>query len=151
VFVALGIQNAMRMCHIVICSLRGSTIFYTLPRKRHDCRKKKVTEHKMCVLIFCTLVWNNSHPKNNSAKYYQKRTLVFAYSACSSCQILMKLQFSRQIFKKYSNIKFHENPSSGSQLVPCRRTNGQTDGRIYSHDETNSHFFAAIDINEIKD
>jgi len=23
------------------------------------------------------------------------------------------------IFKKYSNIKFHENPSSGSQVVPC--------------------------------
>jgi len=26
----------------------------------------------------------------------------------------MKLEFSCQIFEKYSNIKFHENPSSGS-------------------------------------
>jgi len=26
---------------------------------------------------------------------------------CYSCQILMKLEFSRQIFEKYSNIKFH--------------------------------------------
>ena len=34
----------------------------------------------------------------------------------------MKLGFSRQIFEKYSNIKYHENPSSGSR-VPC----GQTD------------------------
>jgi len=32
-------------------------------------------------------------------------------------------KFSRQIFEKYSSIKFHENPSSNSRVVPCRRTN----------------------------
>jgi len=30
----------------------------------------------------------------------------------------MKFEFSGQIFGKYSNIKFHENPSSGSRDVP---------------------------------
>jgi hypothetical protein len=35
----------------------------------------------------------------------------------------MKLEFYGQIFEKSSNIKFHENPNSGSQDVPC----GQTD------------------------
>jgi hypothetical protein len=30
----------------------------------------------------------------------------------------MKPDFPRQIFKKYSNIKFNENPSNGSGLVP---------------------------------
>ena len=30
----------------------------------------------------------------------------------------MKLEFSRQIFEKCSNTKFHENPSSGSRTVP---------------------------------
>jgi len=39
-----------------------------------------------------------------------------------SCQILTKLEFSRQIFEKSSNIKFHENPSSGSRVVPYGRT-----------------------------
>jgi hypothetical protein len=39
-----------------------------------------------------------------------------------SCQILMKLEFSGQIFEKCSDIKFHENPSSGSRVVPCGRT-----------------------------
>jgi ribosomal protein L18E len=36
----------------------------------------------------------------------------------------MKLGFSRQIFKEKerSNIKFHQNPSSGIQVVPCGRT-----------------------------
>jgi hypothetical protein len=39
-----------------------------------------------------------------------------------SCQILTKFDFYRQIFGKYSNTKFHENPSSGSRVVPCGRT-----------------------------
>jgi len=30
----------------------------------------------------------------------------------------MKLEFSRQIFEKYPNIIFHENPSSGSRVIP---------------------------------
>jgi len=34
----------------------------------------------------------------------------------------MKLEFSRKIFEKFSNIKFHENPSSGSWVVPSGRT-----------------------------
>jgi hypothetical protein len=34
------------------------------------------------------------------------------------------------IFTKYSNIKFHEYPSSGSRVVPCERTD--------RHDEANS-------------
>ena len=37
----------------------------------------------------------------------------------------MKLEFSGQIFEKNLNVKFHENPSSGSQVVP----RGQMDGR----------------------
>ena len=38
------------------------------------------------------------------------------------CEILMKLEFSQQTFKKYANIKFHENPSIGSRIVPCGMT-----------------------------
>jgi hypothetical protein len=35
----------------------------------------------------------------------------------------MKIGFSQQIVEKYLDIKFHENPSSGKQVVPF----GQTD------------------------
>jgi len=49
-----------------------------------------------------------------------------------SCQMLKKLEFSRQIFEKYSNIKFRENPSSGNRVVPCRRTE--------RHGEANNRF-----------
>jgi hypothetical protein len=34
----------------------------------------------------------------------------------------MKLEFSQQIFDKGLNIKFHQNPSSGSRVVACERT-----------------------------
>ena len=34
----------------------------------------------------------------------------------------MKLEFSRQIFGKSSDMKFSENPSSESRVVPCGRT-----------------------------
>jgi hypothetical protein len=34
----------------------------------------------------------------------------------------MKAEFSLQIFEKSSKIKFHENPSSGSRVVPAGRT-----------------------------
>ena len=44
----------------------------------------------------------------------------------------MKLEFSRHIFEKSSSIKFHQNPASGSRVVPCGRKDG--------HDEANSHF-----------
>jgi hypothetical protein len=39
----------------------------------------------------------------------------------------MKFVFSRHTFEKVSNIKFYQNPSSGSRVVPCRQTDGRTD------------------------
>jgi hypothetical protein len=42
-----------------------------------------------------------------------------------SCSILIKLEYPRQCFEKHSDIKFHENPSSGSQDLPCRQTDGR--------------------------
>jgi SpoU rRNA methylase family enzyme len=42
----------------------------------------------------------------------------------------MKPLFSGQIFEKYSNIIFHENPSSGRRVVSCGQTDGQTDMKL---------------------
>ena len=50
-------------------------------------------------------------------------------------QILVKRELSRQVFEKCTNMKFHENPSSGSRIVQFGRTDVQpncsmrTDGR----------------------
>jgi len=54
-----------------------------------------------------------------------KNEYVFLQSSIY-CQIAMKLEFSRQMFEKYSNVKLHENSSSGSRVVPCRSTDRQT-------------------------
>ena len=89
---------------------------------------KKVIAYKMCVLIlFTTFVWNMSHSLKNWERYDHKHILVFMYSTHYSCQSVMKLEFSRQVFEKYSNIKFHENLSSGSRVIPCRQTDSQPD------------------------
>jgi hypothetical protein len=48
------------------------------------------------------------------------------------CQILMKIEFSRQTLEKYSNIKFDENTFGGSRVVPCEQTD--------RHDEASGHF-----------
>jgi len=42
-------------------------------------------------------------------------------SARYSCQISVKLEFSEQVFEKYSNVKFHENPSGVSRVL-CAQT-----------------------------
>jgi hypothetical protein len=50
-------------------------------------------------------------------------TRIFSY------RILKKLEFPKQIFEKFSNMKFNANPSSGGHVIPCWRTDGQRDTR----------------------
>ena len=63
----------------------------------------------------------------------QRNNIIYVHSTRYSCQILMELELLGHIFEESLNImKFHENPSSGSRVVPC----GQTDRQ----DEANSRF-----------
>jgi hypothetical protein len=89
--------------------------------------KKKSTEYKTRILIFSTtFIRNISHSKRNSARYFHKCKQVFVLNTRYSSRILIKLELSRQIFEKSSNIKFHQNPSNGSRVVLCGRTDRQT-------------------------
>ena len=78
---------------------------------------KKVTEHKMCVLIFS--------PTFLILRRIQRDIVininVFTYSARYSRRNLMKLEFSGQIHEKVSNINFFQNPCSGNRDVPRDR------------------------------
>ena len=74
VHVALLIQHATRMRHIVTSFVapQSPPHFSTLSHKWHDLRKK-VTDHKMRVLIFSTtFIRNISNSKKNSARYCHK-------------------------------------------------------------------------------
>ena len=112
--------------------LTNSTIFSTLSHKQHYFFHiisqtalfsiKKVTEPKMCVLIFSTTLPETFPTVQELSAIDQKCISVFMESTRYSCQVLVKLEFSLQISEKYWNIKFHGNPSSGSRVVPYRRT-----------------------------
>jgi len=72
-------------------------------------------------------------------RYWHQYTYVFKSRTRYSCQILTKFEFLTdflQIFEKYLNLEFHENPSSGRCVVPCGRTD--------RHEKGNSVFFFAI-------
>jgi len=78
IFVALIIQHAMRIPHIVICGPPSSKIFFHIISLKAEFAEKKVTKYKMCVLSFSTkFTWNIFHPKKNWARYDRKCVLVF--------------------------------------------------------------------------
>ena len=69
-------RKAHAQCYIFICVPFDCTAFFHIISQK--ARFFLFTEHKMCVLIFSTtFVWNISHSKENSAKYYHKCTLFF--------------------------------------------------------------------------
>jgi len=47
-------------------------------------------------------------------------------NTCYPCQNLKRLELSRQIFGRYSNVKFYQNALSGSLVVLCGRMGRQT-------------------------
>ena len=101
----------VRLYHIFPHYLTKGTIF-----------GKKDIGHKMCVLIFSTTsAWNSL-----ILRRIERDIIINMFR--STCkvplffQMLMKLEFSRQIFEKCSDIKFHENPSSWRWAIPHGRT-----------------------------
>jgi len=59
-------------------------------------------------------------------RYDKKYTFVYKYSTRYSCHSFVKLEFSRQIFEKYSNINLHENSLSMSQVfLADKRSEGR--------------------------
>jgi hypothetical protein len=79
----------------------------------------------MCVLIFSTAFDSvSSQSKKKWARCDWKCISGFMWSSGYSCPILLKLEFYRKIFEKYSNANFHENPS-------CESTERRTDGQAW--------------------
>ena len=60
-------------------------------------------------------------------------------------------QFSRRIFEKFWNIKFHSNSSNGSRVVPCRQTD-RPDKLIIAFRnfvDASKNLFTSVWLNEI--
>ena len=135
VSVVYFIQHAMRMRHIVIrFDLSDPTIFLPLSYEWHDFRggEKNLTGRKMNVEIFVTsFVWNNFHSKKNWEIHNHKYMLMFLEST-RPFQILMSIEFSWQIFEKYSHINFMKILPFGAEFF---HKDAQSNRRIDRCDE----------------
>jgi hypothetical protein len=117
-------------CHLwPVCLYNSFPQYLTKGTIFEKKKKKKLMKIKSVLIFSTTFVRNISHYKKKWARYDYKCTKVFRQSSRYSCQILMTFEFPQQIFGKCSNIKFHENPSRGSRVVPCGRTEGRTNGQ----------------------
>jgi hypothetical protein len=117
-------QCACAILSSVVCP--ALQYFSTLSHKRHDL--KKYSAFKMCILILSvTFVGNIFHFKKNWATYDKIFILVFMSITRYSCPISVKFEFSWKIFENCLNIKFHENPSIESGVVPGGQTHRRTD------------------------
>ena len=87
---------------------------FILSLKRHDFRKKLL--NIKCVFLFSLQLLFEIFLtlRRIQRDIVIKSESVFMLSTRYSCRILIKLEFSRQIFQEISNIKFNQNPSGGS-------------------------------------
>jgi len=100
--------------------------FFILSNKRQDFLIK-VTKHKICVLIFCTISASNiSHSKNNSAINYNKHILVVIESTRYSFQIFMKFE----IFDRFSK---NVQTSNFMKIRPVKAEFFHAEGRKEEH------------------
>ena len=125
----------MRSILFLSVSCSAVAYFSTLSYKRHDFRKN-VNEHKICVCFSIRILSEIFLIRRiiqrdifiNVKKFLCKVHIIFY-------QFLMKLLFSQQIFKIYSN--FMEIRLVGDELFHANRlTNGET----RRHDKANSRF-----------
>ena len=139
VSVALVIQHEQRLDRnillcVCVCGGGGGPVrlYYIFPHyfiKKHNIRKSVLKIY----IYFLNVATNLSETFLILRIIHRVITDVHR----SSCKVLLflsdfnKLAFFRQIFEKYSNIKLHENPSSGIRGVPCGRTDRYTDGETW--------------------
>jgi hypothetical protein len=117
VSVALVVQHAV--CMHIICGLSSCTIFFHIISWKIQFLEIPCCTYNMCFDFLYNFCLNISHCKKNLTRYVQNCT-----HCC--CWILIKLEFSWQIFEKYSNIKFHEKNVQW-ELSSSMQTDGQTD------------------------
>jgi len=119
-FVASGILHAMGMRHAALCVAGpGSTV----PPHMARLSKEKLFDTK-CVLRFPLQLSSEILLILRRTERADRTGVPSARAVPCSCSVLMKLEISRQILGKFSNIKFHE----AVQWEPsCSvRTDGQT-------------------------
>ena len=131
-FVALLNQHAMCMRHVIICSLSSYIISFHIISQT-TCfsgvgGSGGIIEHTCSDFLYKFSLKHFSFEERihgDIITYYHilsHMCVGYLVQYPSPLQMLMRLEYSRQIFEKFSNIKLNENLSSGSRVVPCGRT-----------------------------
>ena len=122
-----------RQAHVAYYIIHGLpqwAYYSTLSHKQHNFWKK-VTKHEMCALTFSTVL------SETRIILWRIQQDIITNLCMFSCPVPITLiifqwhKFSWQIIRIFSNIKCHENSSSGSKLFHVYRWTGR-------HDSTNS-------------
>jgi len=118
--------------HAQYCQLWPAPLYNIFPHylihgTTFEKKKYIYIDHKMCVSSFwTTFFWKIFYSKNKMREIWSKMYIGLHVKCRYSCLILMKLELTRHIFEKYTYIKFYETLSSGSRVVACGQTDGQT-------------------------
>jgi hypothetical protein len=116
--------NAHAQYYIVIYGVSMCTILFQYYLIDGTIFWKRLLKIRVCVSISSTNIFLHiSNSKKTSATCYHKCTKLFIYSACYCWQILIKIEFSRQLYI------FMKIPLWGTScsMRTYRQTNGHTD------------------------
>jgi hypothetical protein len=97
--------------------MSGSSIYFLHYITKGTILGNNISLYKKSILIFIQLLFEKIHSKRNSTRYYHK------------CQILITLEFSWQVLKKFSIIVTKILPVGAKWFHANRRTDGRTDGQ----------------------
>ena len=126
---SMKITNLLRRIVLPTMVCLALSYFSTLSHKRQDFG----LEHKICCNFLTTCLQHFSFWGEFSEIIIIIIIIIIVVAALNRSYNVPALRFRYewnlnffwQIFEKYSNIKFHENPSSGSRVVLCGREKGE--------------------------
>jgi len=129
VFVALAIQQAKRMRHIVIYGLSDSNKFCTHYLINVTILKKKKFLNTTCVFLYCLQLLSETflilgrieRGRMKDALWYSRTVPDILV------RFLGNFNFLSRFLKMF---KFHQNPSSGNRGVTCGRTDERPSVRM---------------------
>jgi hypothetical protein len=113
--------------------------FSACSKKGHNFLKKKVLNVKHALIFSTTSDRNTFYSRKNWARYDKKNAYLSSCKVPSLLSDFNGTSFLRKKYKKHSNNKFRENPSSGSLVVPFGRMEGRVDAKN-RHDQSNCRF-----------